>query len=268
MIFITGGASYIGFHTVVELLNAWDEVTVFHNFYNSQPDMLTRMVRITGKQPKLVQGDIRGAAALTQALHASSSTAVIHFTGLKAVGESMQKPLDYYDNNIVGATRLLQAMTNCKVKALVFSSSATVYGDPQYLPAHRSPSAVHNQPLWPDQTGDLRHAARPASQRPEWATQYRALFQSYGGACQRADCRGPAWHAQQPADLCGPGGGGATRVFECVGQSSPHSRSHRCVRLHPCSGPGAGAPEGAGTFAGPCGVPSHYLGDCDGLQRA
>lgn len=134
MIFVTGGAGYIGTHTVVELLDAGHEVTVFDNFCNSQPDVLARVARITGKQPRLVQGDIRDAAALTAALRSSGATAVIHFAGLKAVGESVAKPLDYYDNNVVGTVRLLQAMTECGVKTLVFSSSATVYGDPQRLP--------------------------------------------------------------------------------------------------------------------------------------
>ncbi|MEY4100623.1 MAG: hypothetical protein RL300_1794 [Pseudomonadota bacterium] len=134
MIFVTGGAGYIGSHTVVELLYAGHEVTVFDNFCNSQPESLTRVSRITGKQPTLVQGDIRDTTALTTALRTSGATAVIHFAGLKAVGESVQKPLDYYDNNVVGTLRLLQAMTDCGLKTLVFSSSATVYGDPQYLP--------------------------------------------------------------------------------------------------------------------------------------
>ncbi|MFZ2814269.1 MAG: UDP-glucose 4-epimerase GalE [Rhodoferax sp.] len=134
MIFVTGGAGYIGSHTVVELLDAGHEVTVFDNFCNSQPDALARVARIAGKQPMLVQGDIRDQAALTAALRASGATAVIHFAGLKAVGESVQRPLAYYDNNVVGTVRLLQAMTDCGVKTLVFSSSATVYGDPQRLP--------------------------------------------------------------------------------------------------------------------------------------
>ncbi|MCK9215086.1 MAG: GDP-mannose 4,6-dehydratase, partial [Rhodoferax sp.] len=120
MIFVTGGAGYIGSHTVVELLDAGHEVTVFDNFCNSQPDALARVARIAGKQPMLVQGDIRDQAALTAALRASGATAVIHFAGLKAVGESVQKPLAYYDNNVVGTVRLLQAMTDCGVKTLVF----------------------------------------------------------------------------------------------------------------------------------------------------
>jgi UDP-glucose 4-epimerase len=134
MIFVTGGAGYIGSHTCVELLNAGLDVTVFDNFCNSQPEALARVERITGKKPLLIQGDIRDRASLTRALRQSGATAVIHFAGLKAVGESVDKPLTYYDNNVVGTVRLLEAMADCGVKTLVFSSSATVYGDPQRLP--------------------------------------------------------------------------------------------------------------------------------------
>ncbi|MBA3058037.1 MAG: UDP-glucose 4-epimerase GalE [Gammaproteobacteria bacterium] len=133
-VFITGGAGYIGSHTCVELLNAGYELTVFDNFCNSQPEALARVQRIAGKAPQLVQGDIRDRDALVAALAQSGATAVIHFAGLKAVGESVQQPLSYYDNNVVGTLRLLEAMTVCGVKSLVFSSSATVYGDPQRLP--------------------------------------------------------------------------------------------------------------------------------------
>ena len=133
-VFITGGAGYIGSHTCVELLNAGHDVAVYDNFCNSQQEALVRVERITGKAVKLYVGDIRDAAALTEALQESGATAVVHFAGLKAVGESVDKPLAYYDNNVVGTLRLLQAMEACGVKRLVFSSSATVYGDPQQLP--------------------------------------------------------------------------------------------------------------------------------------
>ena len=134
MIFVTGGAGYIGSHTCVELLNAGLDVTVFDNFCNSQPEALVRVARITGRKPILVQGDVRDRAALAAALRSSGATAVIHFAGLKAVGESVQNPLAYYDNNVAGTLCLLQAMAECDVKNLVFSSSATVYGEPQRLP--------------------------------------------------------------------------------------------------------------------------------------
>lgn len=134
MILVTGGAGYIGSHTCVELLQAGHNVTVFDNYCNSHPESLERVQRITGKQLRLIRGDIRDRDALVTALRESGAHAVIHFAGLKAVGESVQQPLAYYDNNVVGSLRLLEAMGLCGIKTLVFSSSATVYGDPQRLP--------------------------------------------------------------------------------------------------------------------------------------
>ena len=134
MILVTGGAGYIGSHTCLELLNAGHQVTVFDNFCNSQLEAVSRVERLTGKTIKVIRGDIRSRPALTLALRQSTATAVIHFAGLKAVGESVTEPLSYYDNNVAGTLRLLEAMQECGVKTLVFSSSATVYGDPQQLP--------------------------------------------------------------------------------------------------------------------------------------
>lgn len=134
MIFVTGGAGYIGSHTCVELLNAGFDITVFDNFCNSSPEALSRVQKITGRKLDTITGDCRDRAALVAALKQSKATAIIHFAGLKAVGESVEKPLTYYDNNVVGTLRLLEAMQECNVKTLVFSSSATVYGDPLRLP--------------------------------------------------------------------------------------------------------------------------------------
>jgi len=134
LILVTGGAGYIGSHTCVELLQAGADVTVFDNFSNSHPEALKRVERITGKALRLVRGDCRDRAALVVALRESGASSVIHFAGLKAVGESVQQPLSYYDNNVVGSLRLLEAMSECGVRTLVFSSSATVYGDPIRLP--------------------------------------------------------------------------------------------------------------------------------------
>ncbi|MXS84260.1 UDP-glucose 4-epimerase GalE [Nitrosomonas oligotropha] len=134
MILVTGGAGYIGSHTCVELLNAGFDITVFDNFCNSNPEALARVQKITGRKPALITGDCRDRAALVSALQTSKAKAVIHFAGLKAVGESVEQPLSYYDNNVAGTLRLLEAMQDCGVKTLVFSSSATVYGDPVRLP--------------------------------------------------------------------------------------------------------------------------------------
>lgn len=133
-VLVTGGAGYIGSHTCVELLHAGYTVTVFDNYCNSRAEALNRVERIAGKALTRIHGDVRDRAALEAALRSSGATAVIHFAGLKAVGESGQIPLHYYDNNVVGTLRLLEAMHASGVKSLVFSSSATVYGEPQCLP--------------------------------------------------------------------------------------------------------------------------------------
>ena len=133
-ILVTGGAGYIGSHTCLELLSAGHTVTVVDNYCNSNPESLNRVESITGKTVTRIEADIRDGAAMERALRQSGAEAVIHFAGLKAVGESVQQPLRYYDNNVVGTLRLLEAMQTCGVKKLVFSSSATVYGDPHRLP--------------------------------------------------------------------------------------------------------------------------------------
>jgi UDP-glucose 4-epimerase len=133
-ILVTGGAGYIGSHTCVELLNGGFDVVVFDNLCNSHPEALARVRRITGKRLHLIRGDCRDRTVLAAALRDSGASAVIHFAGLKAVGESVKQPLAYYDNNVVGTLRLLEAMRECEVPKLVFSSSATVYGDPKWLP--------------------------------------------------------------------------------------------------------------------------------------
>ena len=131
---VTGGGGYIGSHTCVELLAAGHEIVVFDNFSNSRPESLARIERISGHRPLLVEGDIRDQTAIEAALRRYRCEAVIHFAGLKAVGESVDNPLAYYDCNVIGTHRLLSAMRNCGLRTLVFSSSATVYGEPQHLP--------------------------------------------------------------------------------------------------------------------------------------
>ncbi len=131
---VTGGAGYIGSHACVCFLQAGFRVVVYDNFSNSQPEALRRISRIAGGELVTVDGDVRDQPRLEQTLKTYSCEAVIHFAGLKAVGESVEKPLEYYDNNVIGSHRLLQAMLATGLKTLVFSSSATVYGDPQFLP--------------------------------------------------------------------------------------------------------------------------------------
>ncbi|MDQ1831713.1 UDP-glucose 4-epimerase GalE [Massilia scottii] len=133
-ILVTGGLGYIGSHTCVELIAAGHEPIAFDNLSNSQRSVLGRVERITGQPLTFIEGDIRDAAALDAAFSAHQIGAVIHFAGLKAVGESVSQPLRYYDNNVAGSLALFEAMQRHGVTSLVFSSSATVYGDPVSVP--------------------------------------------------------------------------------------------------------------------------------------
>jgi UDP-glucose 4-epimerase len=134
MILVTGGTGYIGSHTVVELLNRGESVLILDNLSNSSPLVLERMEAICGRRPLFVQGDVRDQAMLQRVFSEHEFRSVVHFAGLKAVGESAQQPLHYYHNNVAGTLYLLQAMEAAGVRTLVFSSSATVYGEPQFLP--------------------------------------------------------------------------------------------------------------------------------------
>lgn len=133
-ILVTGGVGYIGSHTVVELIEQGFEVVILDNLSNSSAAVLTRIEQITGVLPPLVEGDIRDYELLESLFKKNDFHAVIHFAGLKAVGESVDKPLDYYQNNVEGSLCLFQCMAAHKCYRLVFSSSATVYGDPQSVP--------------------------------------------------------------------------------------------------------------------------------------
>lgn len=133
-ILITGGAGYIGSHTAVELLNEGYEVVVYDNLYNSSEESIKRVEELTGKTVKFYEGDILDAQFLRTMFEMEKIDAVIHCAALKAVGESVRKPLEYYQNNITGTLTLLGVMREVGVKNIVFSSSATVYGDPAMIP--------------------------------------------------------------------------------------------------------------------------------------
>lgn len=130
MILVTGGAGYIGSHTVLVLLEAGYDVVVLDNLCNSSVEAIRRVEKLTGKSVAFAEGDIRDRALLDRLFSSYPIDSVIHFAGLKAVGESMHKPLEYFDNNVTGSITLLEAMRDAHVKSMIFSSSATVYGDP------------------------------------------------------------------------------------------------------------------------------------------
>jgi len=133
-VLVTGGAGYIGSHTLIELLAAGHEVVCLDNFSNSSSEAVRRVERIAGRAVKLVEGDIRDTALLESVFSTQAIDAVIHFAALKAVGESVAQPLEYYDNNVAGTLSLLAACRRAGVRRFVFSSSATVYGVPDQLP--------------------------------------------------------------------------------------------------------------------------------------
>lgn len=133
-IMVTGGCGYIGSHTCVQLINSGYEPVIVDNLYNSKKVVLDRIEKITGKKPKFYEGDVRDRPFLDHIFQENQIESVIHFAALKAVGESVHKPLEYYDNNVYGSIILLQAMRAANVKNMIFSSSATVYGTQPIVP--------------------------------------------------------------------------------------------------------------------------------------
>jgi UDP-glucose 4-epimerase len=151
-VLVTGGAGYIGSHTVVELLNAGWPVVVLDNLSNASAESLRRVERITGRAAPLVRGDVRDEALVADLLARHEIGATLHFAGLKAVGESVAKPLTYYDNNVTGTQVLLRCLDAAGVRRFVFSSSATVYGDPESVPlredARTGPTNPYGRSKW------------------------------------------------------------------------------------------------------------------------
>lgn len=133
-VLLPGGAGYIGSHTAVELLNSGKEIVIIDNFSNSKAEVLEKIKKITGKDFKFYEMDYRDKEKLEKVFTENDIEAVLNFAGYKAVGESVQKPIEYYDNNINGALALLEVMKKHNVKKFIFSSSATVYGDPEVIP--------------------------------------------------------------------------------------------------------------------------------------
>ena len=179
MILVTGGAGYIGSHTCLQLLQAGHDLVVLDNLSNSQPEALQRVQKLAGRQLQLVEGDIRDETIL-EAVFRYPIKAVIHFAGLKAVGESVAEPLRYYDNNVAGTLSLLKAMKKHGCQQLVFSSSATVYGDPASVPIreHFPLSATNpygrSKLMIEDMLRDLAHA------EPDWRIAILRYFNPVG----------------------------------------------------------------------------------------
>ncbi|MDK4576444.1 UDP-glucose 4-epimerase GalE [Kingella kingae] len=180
-ILITGGAGFIGSHIVVELLNVGHHPIILDNLSNASSKVIQRMADITGKTPTFYEGDIRDRALLQQIFAQHSIDSVIHFAALKAVGESVAQPLRYYDNNVSGSLILLEEMEKAGVRSIVFSSSATVYGDPETVPiTESSPTGGTTNPygtskyMMERMMMDLQHA------NPSWSVIILRYFNPIG----------------------------------------------------------------------------------------
>lgn len=180
-ILVTGGCGYIGSHTCVQLMEAGHNPIIIDNLYNSKEEVLNRIEALTGQRCKFYAADIRDKAALTTIFTEQKIGAVIHFAGLKAVGESVEKPLEYYQNNVGGTLTLVEAMEEAGVRTLIFSSSATVYGDPQHVPLlETSPTGGTTNPYGTSKymieriLSDYQHA------HPQWSMVLLRYFNPVG----------------------------------------------------------------------------------------
>ncbi len=205
-VLVTGGSGYIGSHTCVQLLQQGHEVVILDNLCNSKRSVLPVIERLGGKEATFIEGDIRNEALMTEILHDHAIEAVIHFAGLKAVGESVAKPLEYYDNNVTGTLKLVSAMRAAGVKNFIFSSSATVYGDQPKIPYVESfPTGTPQSPYGKSKLMVEQILTDLQKAQPEWEHCPAALLQPgrrppvgrHGGR--------PAGDPEQPDALHRPG---------------------------------------------------------------
>ena len=186
MILVTGGAGYIGSHTCVELIEAGYDVLVLDNLSNSSRESIHRVEQLTGKSISFIEGDVRNGDILNVLFNTHPIDAVIHFAGLKSVGESCENPIFYYENNIECTLKLIQAMQDAGVKNLVFSSSATVYGDPQRLPLTEDMPLSATNPygrsklIIEDMLRDLPNADRLNQAAQPWSVALLRYFNPVG----------------------------------------------------------------------------------------
>ncbi|WP_217521020.1 UDP-glucose 4-epimerase GalE [Vibrio metschnikovii] len=179
-ILVTGGTGYIGSHTCIQLIQAGITPIILDNLYNSKKLALERIAQVTGVTPQFYQGDIRDSELLERIFTQHDIDSVIHFAGLKAVGESVEKPLMYYQNNVAGTLNLVQAMEKAGVKSFIFSSSATVYGDPASVPIRENfPTSATNpygrsKLMVEECLTDFQHA------NPDWSITLLRYFNPVG----------------------------------------------------------------------------------------
>lgn len=180
LILVTGGAGYIGSHTCLALLNNGHKVIVLDNLSNSHPESLKRVETLTNKSIAFIEGDVRSSEDLTRIFKIYKFDAVIHFAGLKAVGESVADPIRYYQNNLAGSINLFDEMNKAGVKKLVFSSSATVYGDPEYLPIDENHPTNPKNPYGKSKLFVEQMLADISNADPEWRIAILRYFNPVG----------------------------------------------------------------------------------------
>jgi len=180
-ILVTGGTGYIGSHTCVELINNGHEVVIFDNLYNSSIDVVDKIEKITGVRPLFYKADMMNTDELKPIFAENKFDAVIHFAGLKAVGESVRKPLEYYTNNVYGTLNLLAVMREYGVKRIIFSSSATVYGDPAFVPiTEECPLGMRTNPYGETKAMLERVLTDLQKSDPEWSVVLLRYFNPIG----------------------------------------------------------------------------------------
>ncbi len=179
-ILVTGGTGYIGSHTCVQLIEKGWQPVIIDSLVNSKISVLDRIQKITGTRPSFIQGDVREGDLLKKVLREHAIEAVIHFAGLKAVGESINMPLNYYDNNVHGSMVLMEAMKQCKVKTLVFSSSATVYGDAAEMPLKEDAPTSATNPYGQSKLMVEKIIADLCASEPGWSITALRYFNPVG----------------------------------------------------------------------------------------
>ena len=179
-VLLTGGLGYIGSHTAIALSGVGFNVILFDNLSNSKRDVLDRLETITGTRFPFIEGDVRDTALLEETFRAHQIDTVVHFAGLKAVGESVEQPLAYYENNVVGTVSLARAMQSVGIHTLVFSSSATVYGDPQVLPIDEKHPTAATNPYGRTKLHIEEMLEDLATPDPNWRIAYLRYFNPVG----------------------------------------------------------------------------------------
>ena len=239
MILVTGGAGYIGSHACVAFWLAGEEGRRVRQFLQQSPLSLEPPVRSLGKSLARWSRAMSATRAALERVLANIADEVMHFAGLKSVQDLVAQPLEYYDHNVIGSHRLLCAMQNTGVKKIVFSSSATVYGTPQFLPYTEDHPLNAINPVRADQARHRRHAARPICQRRlAGGIAILRYFNPVGAHESGQNWRRPERRSEQSGAVRGAGRHRAPRAAQRVGQRLRHARRHRRQGLHPRHGSG------------------------------